>query len=129
MHALGKGLRKPVGKCLDQDGGIVVIGSFETLGDGDLLEARSHNEAADKVFQSAVDGRDEVGQGDIRAPVTLRQLLPQGEEGGDFLAARVVGEQPDIIAHRIGGPEADHPARPEPFLFDDLGQHRLGIVP
>ncbi len=46
----------------------------------------------------------------------------------DRLRARLVAEHEDVVALGIGRPEADHGRRAEPFLVDDLLQHRLRVL-
>ena len=127
MHGLGEGFGETVGQGLHQDGGIIVIGAGETLGDRLLLEAGGDHEGADVIPLAALDRRHEIRQRHPRPPVALGELLAQGEEGRDLFLPRVVGEEADVVLHRPGRPEADHRLRPEPALAQDLGQHRLGI--
>ena len=128
VHALGEGFREAVGQRLDEDRGIIVVGALEAFGDRDFLDARRDHEAAEIVSLSAVGGRDEIGERHVGTAVALRQLLAQGEEGRKLVPAAVIREQPDIVADRVGRPEADHRLRREPFFRDDLLQHRLRVV-
>ncbi len=84
MHALGKSLGKPVGQCLDQDRGVVVIRPLEALGNRHLFDAGRHNEPADVILQTRLDRRHEVRQGDIRPTLALGDLLAQREKGREF---------------------------------------------
>ena len=53
VQPLGESFRQPVGQGLHQDGGVVVIGALEALGDGVLAETGGDGEAADIVGDAA----------------------------------------------------------------------------
>ncbi len=115
MHALGKSLGETVCQRLDEDGRVVVIRALETLGNRHFLDTRRHHEAADIIGNAAIGRGDEIGKRYIRTAVTLGKLLAQREEGRQFFFTAFVRKQPDIVAHGIGRPEADHRARPNHF--------------
>ena len=50
VHRLGEGFGKPVGKRLDEDRGIVVVGALEAPGDRLVLDPGGDHEAADIVL-------------------------------------------------------------------------------
>ena len=124
----GKSFGEPVGERLHQDGGIVVVGAREALGDRLLLDAGGDDEAADIVLLAAVSGATKSASARFGLAVALGELLAQREEGGEVAFRALVGEQPDVVADRVGRPEADHRLRREPALLDDLAQHRLRVV-
>ena len=70
MHGLGEGFGETVGQGLHQDGGIIVIGAGETLGDRLLLEAGGDHEGADVIRLAALDRRHEIRQ---RHPAAARR--------------------------------------------------------
>ena len=83
---------------------------------------------ADIVGDAAVARRDEIGSATLARPSRSRDLLAQRVQRRDRLVARLVGIDDDVVALGIGRPEADHGRGAEPFLVDDLLQHRLRVV-
>ena len=77
MQALGESFRQPVGQRLDQDGGVIVVRPFETLGDLVLADAGGHRKGADIVGNARFARRDEIGERGIGAAFALGQLLTQ----------------------------------------------------
>src|SRR5207244_5170229 len=105
---------------LYQNGIVVVLGPLEAFGDRHFLDARRHDEPTEIICLAARDRCDEVRERDIGLTVTLGELLAQREKRREFLRTTIVGEEPDVVADRIGGPEADHGSWRKPFLVDDL---------
>ena len=62
VQPLGEGFRQPVGQRLDHDGGVVVVGALEALGDLVLADAGGDGEGADVIGKPAVARRDEIGE-------------------------------------------------------------------
>ena len=121
MHRLGEGFGEAVGERLDEDRGIIVIGPREALGDRLFLDAGRDDEAADIVGLAAVDAaRRNRPARHWRVPSRLDSCWRSVKKVASFVAARLVGEQTDVVADGVGRPEADHRLRREPFLGDDL---------
>ena len=119
VHVFRHRLGKPVRQRLHHDGGIVVALGLQVFGDQVRLGARRHHKRADPVLAFR---RDEIRQRIVRALIVLLHLLAQREE-------RVARLQPDIVAHRVRAPEADHRLRLEPGLADELLHHCFGVAP
>ncbi len=128
MHALGKGFRQTIGQCLAQDRGVIVIGVLEAIGDHVLADPGGDHERADIVRHAGCHRRDEIRQRAVEAAFALFQLLAQRVECRDLPAAAVVGVDNDVVAFRVGRPEADGRLRLEPVLLDDAVKHLAGIV-
>jgi len=47
---------------------------------------------------------------------------------GEGRFPRLVGVERDVVADAVGGPEADHGVRRQPFLCDELLQHGLRVI-
>ena len=110
MHALGESFGQAVGQRLDHDRGVIVIGALEALGHRVLADAGGDREGADIIGKPAVARRDEIGERHVGAAFALRQLLAQRMQRRDRLAARLVGEDENVVAVAIGRPEAEHGA-------------------
>src|SRR5665213_158754 len=123
VQTLRKSLGQPVGQRLDHDGGVIVIGALETVGDLVLTDAGGNREGPDVIGQLAVARRHEIAERLVEAALAFGQLLTQRMKHSDGRAARLVGIDLDIVANAIGGTEAGHRARLEPALGDDLVQH------
>src|SRR5262249_52076880 len=98
VQMLGKRLGEAVGQCLHHDGGVVVVGAFETLGNLVLTDSRGNGEAADIVGKTALARRNEIAQRGIGTALALGQLLAQRMQRRDRLAARLIGINVDVIA-------------------------------
>ena len=75
MQAFGKRFGQTVGERLHHDGGVVVIGALEALGDFVLANACGDGEAADIIGKAARAGRNEIAQRGIGAALALGELL------------------------------------------------------
>src|SRR5262249_10575667 len=60
MQMLGKCLGEAVGQCLHHDGGVVVVGAFETLGDLVFTDSSGNGEAAYIIGKAAFARRNEI---------------------------------------------------------------------
>ena len=110
MQALGERFGQPVGQRLGHDRRIIVVGALEALGHRLLADAGGDREGADIIGKPAGARRDEIGERDIGAAFAARQLLAQRVQRRDRLAARLVGEDENVVAVAVGRPEADHGA-------------------
>ena len=102
VHEFGEGFGETVGKRLDQDRGVVVVTALEALGDLLLLDAGGDDEAAHIVGLAAIERGDEIGERHARLVAGLAELLAQGEQRCQFIAALVIGEQADVLADGVG---------------------------
>ena len=127
VHALGERFGEAVGQRLGHDRGIIVIGVLEALDDGFLADAGGHREGADIIGKAAGARRDEIGERDIGAAFAACELLTQRVQRRDRLAARLVGENENVVAVAVRRPESDDRAGAEPLLGDHLAQHVLRI--
>ncbi len=96
MQPLGEGLRQTVGQRLDHDRRVVVVGVLEAVCDLVLADAGRDDEGADVIAVSL--RRDEIGQRDVGPALAAGQLLAQGVQRGERLAAIGVGEHLDVVA-------------------------------
>ena len=99
VQALGKGFGQPVGQRLHQNGGIVVIGALEALGDHVFADAGGDGEGADVILHAAGARRDEIAERDIVAALALGELLAQRMQRRDRLCcARLLAVHQNIVA-------------------------------
>mmetsp|Transcript_7282 Transcript_7282/g.22028 ORF Transcript_7282/g.22028 Transcript_7282/m.22028 type:complete len:1134 (+) Transcript_7282:306-3707(+) len=130
VHDLGEGLGETVGERLGEDVGVVVVGVLELLGDHIEAEARRGDERAHVVLNAAALGGDEVSEREVRLLVVLLlRLLAQREEGvGSLVTRAVLGVELDVVAHRVGGEDAEHGAQRQALAHHDVLEHLLRVV-
>ena len=75
MQPLGEGFGQTVGQRLDQNGGIIVVGALEALGDVVLADAGGDGEGADVIVEPAVARRDEIAERLVEAALALHYVL------------------------------------------------------
>ena len=128
MHALGERLGEPIGQRLDHDGGIIVVGVLEAIRQIILAQPRGDDERADVILDRALDRGDEIGQREIGPALALCRLLAQAVQDRDGFLAGFVGEQRDVVADAVRGPEADRGRGAERALVDEALQHRPRVL-
>ena len=89
--------------------------------------AGGHGERPDVVDDPAVARRDEVGQRKVRPARRLDHLLAERVDDADPAASRVVGVELDVVADRVGRPEADGRRGGEEPLLDDPIEQRQRV--
>ncbi len=125
VHAFGERLREPIGQRLEHDARIVVVRLLEALEVRLDADARSDGERADVVAPARVLRRDEVGE---RSRATGPAACPSAGAGSaaacSTLRARLVRVDLDVVViDAVRREQADHAARRQPALADDLLQH------
>ena len=128
VHALGERLGEPIGQRLDHDGGIIVVGVLEAIRQIILAQSRGDDERADVILDCALDRGDEIGQREIGPALALCRLLAQAVQDRDGFLAGFVGEQRDVVADAVRGPEADRGRGAERALVDEALQHRPRVL-
>ena len=128
MQGLGKGLRQAIGQCLHHDLGIVVVGALESARDVLLADASGHGEAADIIAQARLLRRHEIGEREVRPARIAGHLLTERMQGGEGIPPCLIRVKLDVVADAVRRPEADHGVGRQPFLLDELFQHRLRVL-
>src|SRR5215469_9193037 len=113
MHALCERFGKAIGKRFRHDRGIVVVGVLEALDHGIFADAGGDGEGADIIGQPAGAGRDKVRKRQIGSALAPGKLLAQRMQRRDRSLPRLVGEDENVVALAVRGPEADHGAHCE----------------
>src|SRR5437016_5811955 len=118
MNAVGNGLGDKIGHYLDHRRTVIVISLAQTVLVSALLCASSDNETADIIRLAGFSRGDEIGKGEIGAPIAPGQLLAQGEERCELGRPRFARIEPDVIALAARRPETDDGLRIEPMFRD-----------
>ena len=128
VQVLGKGLGEPVRQCLGQNAVVIVVMLFEirakliesfTCRDGEPANVISNTHG----FRCQVVGETKVG-----SPRRFFGLLAKAVYYGDDTFPVFIGIHLDIVAHGVGGEEADDASRDEQLLRDDAIQQSPCVV-
>ena len=128
MEPLGEGLRQPVGHCLGQDRGVVVVVGVVSPAEGLAAVAGGAGEGADVVGPAARPRGHEVGQGVEHVLPLPLPLLAERVYPAELGRAALVGEQNDVVALGVGGEEAVHPLGHERALPRHLVEHQERVA-
>mmetsp|Transcript_35398 Transcript_35398/g.113784 ORF Transcript_35398/g.113784 Transcript_35398/m.113784 type:complete len:241 (+) Transcript_35398:451-1173(+) len=126
VQQLGKGLGEAVRHRLHHDA-LVVVALGAQLGANLLApKAARHGEAADVVLDARLLGGDKVGEREVVVVLALL-LLPERVQHAAHRARAVRRVHLDVVADRIGRPDADDGAGLERLVLDDVGDERLAV--
>jgi hypothetical protein len=118
VEPLGKRFGEAIRERLQQDVVIIVVRGLEAL--EVRFEAVERNgEAAEPIL---LERCDEIGEAHVGAAGAFLDLLAK-----EWEARALLVENDDVIAFALDRPEADGRTRGEPFLGNDLVEHRLRI--
>ena len=130
MHALGECFRQTVRERLNQYRTVIVMFSFEILGDRIDSNTGGHREGAQIVLDSQFLRGEKIGERAIGATSLLAiHLLAKRMNNRDNTRSTLIGEHFDIVfSDSIRGPKADHTTRGQPLLANNSLQHSLSVV-
>ena len=128
VQSFGEGFGQPVGQGLGHDRVVIVVVGFELAHQFRHAMPGGDGERAQVVVPAAFQRGDEVGQGVIVLHPLALPLLAQGVEVRQRCLPALVRVEHDVVAQRLGRPEAVHAAGLEQPLFDDLIEQPPSVV-
>ena len=128
VQPLRERLGQPVGQRFHEDRGVVVELAIVPPGKFVAAMAGRAGKRTDVVLAAALQRRNEVGEG-VEHVLTLPfPLLSEGVYAAEFGTPRVVGEQHDVIADRVGGEKPVHAPGHQRLVPHHLFEQSLRIV-
>ena len=132
VQQLGKGFGQTIRQRLQHDGAVIVICLFK-LGEF-FLDARTRGNCKrtdvipDRTL-AAVFRRNKITQAQVGIAGGLFVLLTQVVPGHHCRATLFITVDFNVLAivHTVGGEQAHHAMRLQPFATDDFFQHGLGV--